>query len=70
VGIEILFLFGLRHFDCVEDFVDDFFGSQVVCFGFVREADAVTEDVVTYGANVFWDYVAASASLTKPKQTT
>lgn len=36
----------LRHWDGIEDFVDDHVGGDVFGLGFVGEDDAVAEDVV------------------------
>ena len=50
---------GLGNLNLVEDFGDDFVGADVVRFGFVCHADAVAQDVVADGDDVFGDDVTA-----------
>ena len=47
------------YFDLVKDLGYYLIGGDVVCFGFICEADAVTQNIVAYGADIFGDYVAA-----------
>ena len=43
----------------VEDIGDDHVGGEVVCFGFVGEADAVTKHVVAYRNDIFGNNVSS-----------
>jgi len=49
----------LGHLNLVEDVGDYHVGSEVVGFGLVGQADAVTQYVVAYRDDVFGDYIAA-----------
>ena len=50
----------LRHFDYVDDLVDDVFRGDVLCLGLVGNPNSVAQNIVYHSTDVFRDHIASA----------
>ena len=49
----------LRHFNAIQNLIDNIFRCNIFRFGFIRQADAMPQNVAAHRAHIFGNHIAA-----------